>query len=163
MLSPIKASLPSRRASLSLHTASLLLFLASVSLYFPPSPFACLHLVFHTKLLLSVLCLVPTCWLCFPSPSLQSGDTGGSGPPRCVFDHSCDLQEKCTRLRERKSIRQTHIHNGGVGKILIPYRLYQNAQPSTLRSRCLPPVKWLTMMENHTGIAPLTQKYAVGK
>lgn len=61
---------------------------------------------------LSQLCLVPTCWLCFPSPSPQSGDTGGSGPPRCVFDHSCDLQQTCTCLRERKACMwQVFIHS----------------------------------------------------
>lgn len=73
---------------------------SSSSLCFPLSHFTCLHLVFQTKLFSSLLCLVPTCWFCFPSPSLQSGDTGGSGPPHCAFDHSCDLQQTCACLRE---------------------------------------------------------------
>lgn len=79
-------------------------------------------LSFQTKLLSSPLCLVPTCWLCFLSPSLQSGDTGGSGPLCCVFDHSCDLHSP----QEEKHMQQTRcIHSGGVErqKILSPCRL----------------------------------------
>ncbi|TKS75781.1 hypothetical protein D9C73_010058 [Collichthys lucidus] len=59
------------------------------------------------------------------------------GPSCCVFDHSCDLQETCTRLGERKSnARQApRINSGGVerGRFSPPCRLYQNACPSTVR------------------------------
>lgn len=91
---------------------------------FPRAPLRVSILFFQTKLLLSLHCLVPTCWLCFPSPGLQSGDTGGSGLPHCVFDHSCDLQQTCTHLGERKCMRQPRIHSGGVGgRFSSPCRL----------------------------------------
>lgn len=105
-----------------LYRQGLLLRLPFLSCFcFPSSPFACLHLVFQTKLLLSLLCLVPTCWLCFPSPSLQPGDTGGSGPPRCVFDHSCDLQQTCTRLGRGKHAAAPYSQRRrGEGRFSLP-------------------------------------------
>lgn len=126
---------------------------SSSSLCFPLSPFACLHLVFQTKLFSSLFCLVPTCWFCFPSPSLQSGDTGGSGPPRCAFDHSCDPQQTCACLGEegKTCMRQVRIHGEGAEERCCSSSCgpYRNARQSTVRSLSLPSLKWPTMAGNH--------------
>lgn len=64
--------------------------------------------------------LVPTCWLCFPSSSLQSGDTGGSGAaPLCLWSLMWPAAA-CTRLWERKACGNPLSTAEVRGKILIP-------------------------------------------
>lgn len=71
----------------------------------------------------SVCC--PPVGSAFHHPALQSGDGGGSAPPRSVFDHSCDLRHKCTRLGGRKARgKPTSI----TGAWAPPRRLYQSAR-----------------------------------
>lgn len=65
------------------------------------------------------------------------------GPSCCVFDHSCDLQQTCTRLGERRSnARQApRINSGGMERGRFSPPLYQNACPSAVRLHCLASMK----------------------
>ena len=65
------------------------------------------------------ICLVPTCWLCFPSASSLSGDTSGSALPLQPLITHVTRGRKGTRSGSGGQQGWTHCHGRGALKIAI--------------------------------------------
>lgn len=117
-------------------------FLLSLSFLFlsvfPQAPFACLHLVFQTKLLSSLLSGAHLLALLSITQPAVRRHRWLQAAPLCLWSlmwPAADVHSP--RGEEKHEATPVSTAEAWRAKILSPCRLYQNAWPSTMRLHCL--------------------------